>query len=142
MYSNIEQKVSTTLLPITTKFAQLHRWEILVIYPFIDLVHIQHSFYLCNILDELTTNFLSSNLQITTYQGNKDVNIWSPYIDGNTIPIAPFLVLRWKVGTWISGHSHINVKCPAALPFGTNFNGIHSLFKIDEKYEHFLYRFD
>ncbi|KAI3874525.1 hypothetical protein MKX03_004855 [Papaver bracteatum] len=80
-----------------------------------------------------------------TYQGHKDVNVWSPYVYGNTIPIAPFLAvsldqeqkggmvliyikidgkLRWKVGTWISGHYHINVNCPAYLTFGSKFNGV------------------
>ncbi|KAG0478577.1 hypothetical protein HPP92_013296 [Vanilla planifolia] len=81
------------------------------------------------------------NRQITTatelpvgYQGHNDVNVWSPFVSANAVPIDPYLVdafgqdenagyiliyikidgkLRWKVGTWISGHYHIDVSCPA-----------------------------
>ncbi|XP_010942404.1 NDR1/HIN1-like protein 12 [Elaeis guineensis] len=68
------------------------------------------------------------------YQGHDDVTIWSPYLYGAAVPIASYLAdavhqdqtagffllyikidgnLRWKVGTWISGHYHIHVNCPA-----------------------------
>lgn len=72
------------------------------------------------------------------YQGHKDVDAWSPYLRGDSIPIAPFLVdalaqdeadgffflwvkvegrLRWKVGDWKSGRYHVFVNCPAYLSF-------------------------
>ncbi|KAM0940417.1 hypothetical protein DsansV1_C18g0149991 [Dioscorea sansibarensis] len=72
------------------------------------------------------------------YQGHGDVDAWSPFLYGNTVPIAPSLCeaivqdenagllllfikidgrLRWKVGSWISGHYHIYVNCPALLTF-------------------------
>ncbi|KAJ0976643.1 hypothetical protein J5N97_012153 [Dioscorea zingiberensis] len=75
----------------------------------------------------------------TGYQGHGDVEVWSPYLVGSTVPIAPYLSdslqqdesagllllyikidgrLRWKVGSWISGHYHIYVNCPALLTFG------------------------
>ncbi|XP_010910265.1 NDR1/HIN1-like protein 1 [Elaeis guineensis] len=70
----------------------------------------------------------------TIYQDRNDVIVWSPYLNGTAIPLAPYLAsavvqdesaevilihikidgsLRWKVGTWISGHYHFNVNCPA-----------------------------
>ncbi|KAJ6817200.1 NDR1/HIN1-like protein 1 [Iris pallida] len=72
------------------------------------------------------------------YQGHNDVDAWSPYLRGDSIPIAPFLVdaltqdeadgffflwvkiegrLRWKVGDWKSGRYHVFVNCPAYLSF-------------------------
>ncbi|KAJ0969661.1 hypothetical protein J5N97_022538 [Dioscorea zingiberensis] len=68
------------------------------------------------------------------YQGHHDVSIWSPYLYGTNVPLAPFLMaslgqdenagflllyvhvdgkLRWRVGSWMSGHYHIGVSCPA-----------------------------
>ncbi|KAG1331737.1 NDR1/HIN1-like protein 1 [Cocos nucifera] len=68
------------------------------------------------------------------YQGHDDVTVWSPYVHGAAFPLASYLAdavhqdqaagllllyikidgrLRWKVGTWISGHYHIHVNCPA-----------------------------
>ncbi|MQM17944.1 hypothetical protein Taro_050925 [Colocasia esculenta] len=73
-----------------------------------------------------------------TYQGHNDVVVWSPFLYGVNVPIAPYLALgvaqdqnaglmllyvkvrgrlRWKVGTWTSGHYHISVSCPALLGF-------------------------
>lgn len=73
------------------------------------------------------------------YQGHDDVSIWSPYLYGIDVPLAPYLEvaltqdeaagyvlinvrvhgrLRWKVGTWISGNYHIDVNCPAFLTVG------------------------
>ncbi|KAJ3671385.1 hypothetical protein LUZ60_007464 [Juncus effusus] len=70
------------------------------------------------------------------YQGHNDVDIWSPYLFGANVPIAPYLGnailqdcqagfimihvkidgrIRWKVGSWISGHYHLFVNCPAFL---------------------------
>ncbi|XP_020253224.1 NDR1/HIN1-like protein 1 [Asparagus officinalis] len=72
------------------------------------------------------------------YQGHKDVDVWSPFITGFGIPIAPYLGqsliqdesdgffflyvkvdgrIRWKVGSWTSGHYHLFVNCPAYLSF-------------------------
>ncbi|XP_058196162.1 NDR1/HIN1-like protein 1 [Rhododendron vialii] len=74
-----------------------------------------------------------------TYQGHKDVNVWSPFIYGNAVPVAPYLAaalgedqvtgrvllnvkvdgrVRWKVGTWVSGRYHLYVNCPAYIVFG------------------------
>ncbi|KAI5679633.1 hypothetical protein M9H77_00860 [Catharanthus roseus] len=73
------------------------------------------------------------------YQGHKDVNVWSPFIYGNNVPIAPYngvalsqdqsngavwlmikfdARIKWKVGTFVSGHYHLHVTCPAYIPFG------------------------
>ncbi|XP_010262976.1 PREDICTED: NDR1/HIN1-like protein 12 [Nelumbo nucifera] len=93
-----------------------------------------------------------SNQQITlptrlppTYEGHKDINIWSPFVYGSNVPIAPYLAaslsqdqnigmvlikikvdgrVRWKVGTWISGNYHIHVNCPAYITFGSRNTGI------------------
>lgn len=76
-----------------------------------------------------------------TYQGHKDVDVWSPFIYGNTVPVAPYVAaalgedqvtgrvlvnvkvdgrVRWKVGTWVSGRYHLYVNCPAYIVFGCN----------------------
>ena len=76
-----------------------------------------------------------------TYQGQKETVIWSPYLYGQNVPIAPFLgmalgidrsvgvlylhvkisgKLRWKVGRWISGRYRVFVNCPAMLVFGSS----------------------
>ncbi|PKU78242.1 NDR1/HIN1-like protein 1 [Dendrobium catenatum] len=77
----------------------------------------------------------------TGYQGHNDVNIWSPFLSGVAVSVSPYLVdsigqdenaglmliyikisgrLRWKVGTWISGHYNIDVSCPAFLTVGND----------------------
>ncbi|KQJ89363.1 NDR1/HIN1-like protein 1 [Brachypodium distachyon] len=77
------------------------------------------------------------------YQGHGDVDVWSPVLSGPGIPFAPYLAtslagdvqagylvlqvkidgrVRWKVGSWISGHYHIFVTCPAFL-VGAGGNG-------------------
>ncbi|KAG6437191.1 hypothetical protein SASPL_102102 [Salvia splendens] len=80
------------------------------------------------------------------YQGHKDLNIWSPFIYGNDVPVAPFNGLalaqdqsngaikltvkldgrvKWKVGSFVSGRYHLHVSCPAYIPLGnTKSNGI------------------
>ncbi|MED6224961.1 hypothetical protein PIB30_089163 [Stylosanthes scabra] len=98
-------------------------------------------------------NFLTSNFQQVTYrtsipptyQGHKEINVWSPFVYGTNIPIAPFnfeslsneqnddesiLItlrvdgkVRWKVGVFVSGHYHIHVRCPAYINFGSRGNG-------------------
>lgn len=81
----------------------------------------------------------------TTYQGHKDVTVWSPFLYGNNVPVDPYLALsllqdqnagivqmnikidgrvKWKVGTWISSKYHIWVNCPAYLTFGSRSSGI------------------
>ncbi|AQK58042.1 NDR1/HIN1-like protein 1 [Zea mays] len=68
------------------------------------------------------------------YQGHGDVDVWSPVLAGPAVPFAPFLAdalakdlaagylvlqlridgrVRWKVGSWVSGHYHMFVTCPA-----------------------------
>ncbi|KAL6905597.1 hypothetical protein ACP4OV_003198 [Aristida adscensionis] len=70
------------------------------------------------------------------YQGHGDVDVWSPVLSGPSVPFAPYLAdalsqdcqagylilqvkidgrVRWKVGSWISGHYHLFVTCPAFL---------------------------
>ncbi|CAL5098189.1 unnamed protein product [Urochloa decumbens] len=70
------------------------------------------------------------------YQGHGDVDVWSPVLAGPSVPFAPYLAdalqqdcqagylilqvkidgrVRWKVGSWISGHYHLFVTCPAFL---------------------------
>ncbi|THU55591.1 hypothetical protein C4D60_Mb11t08190 [Musa balbisiana] len=79
------------------------------------------------------------------YQGHNDVIVWSPYLYGAAVPLAPYLAdalyqdenagyillyvrvdgrLRWKVGSWISGHYHLQVNCPVFLTVdGSNHSG-------------------
>ncbi|KDP35478.1 hypothetical protein JCGZ_10871 [Jatropha curcas] len=80
-----------------------------------------------------------------SYQGHKDITIWSPFVYGNSVPMWPFLAaslgqdlnagavlvnikidgtLKWKVGSWISGKYRVNVNCPAFLNFARNAHGI------------------
>ncbi|XWS56059.1 hypothetical protein CRYUN_Cryun09bG0054300 [Craigia yunnanensis] len=102
--------------------------------------------------DRLNIYATYRNQQITlrtaippTYQGHKEINVWSPFIYGNMVPIAPdfsvalgseqaagsvFLMVkidgrvRWKVGTFISGRYHLYVRCPAYITFGSKSNGV------------------
>ncbi|XP_022887839.1 NDR1/HIN1-like protein 1 [Olea europaea var. sylvestris] len=81
----------------------------------------------------------------STYQGHKDIIVWSPFLYGNAVPIAPFLTvalnqdqlagtvlidiridgrIRWKVGTFTSGRYHLYVNCPAYINFGNKNSGI------------------
>ncbi|KAK9279072.1 hypothetical protein L1049_012747 [Liquidambar formosana] len=81
----------------------------------------------------------------TTYQGHKDIVVWSPFVYGNNIPVAPYLAValsqdqmagmvlvnikingrvKWKVGTWISSRYHLYVNCPAYIAFGNRNTGI------------------
>ncbi|KAK9170325.1 hypothetical protein Syun_002465 [Stephania yunnanensis] len=81
--------------------------------------------------DRLDIFAVYRNQQITlptsilpTYQGHKDTIIWSPYLVGAAVPVAPFIGeallqdqaagvvmlnvkmdgrVRWKVGAWVSG---------------------------------------
>ncbi|KAF5775285.1 putative Late embryogenesis abundant protein [Helianthus annuus] len=101
--------------------------------------------------DKLDVYATYRNQQITlptmippTYQGHKDVNVWSPYLYGNEVPVAPYLAMslaedetagtvlvnvraigrvRWKVGTFVSATYRLNVNCPAYITFGNKNNG-------------------
>ncbi|XP_031504390.1 NDR1/HIN1-like protein 1 [Nymphaea colorata] len=71
-----------------------------------------------------------------TYQGHGEISVWSPFLSGNNVPVAPFLAaslaqaqsygtgmfsirvdgwVRWKVGSWSSGRYHLYVDCNAYL---------------------------
>ncbi|KAL5763681.1 hypothetical protein ACOSQ2_016275 [Xanthoceras sorbifolium] len=71
-----------------------------------------------------------------TYQGHKDVNVWSPYLYGDAVPVSPYVTtalcqdmntgmvlinikvdgkVKWKVGSWVSGKYHLNANCPAYI---------------------------
>ncbi|KAF8664758.1 hypothetical protein HU200_054480 [Digitaria exilis] len=77
-------------------------------------------------------------------QGYGDVDVWSPVLSGPNVPFAPFLAdamrqdvangylvmevridgrVRWKVGSWTSGHYHIFVTCPAYFIGGGGYTG-------------------
>ncbi|KAF7020014.1 unnamed protein product [Triticum aestivum] len=71
------------------------------------------------------------------YQGHRDQSVWSPYLRSmDSVVLPPQLAValaqdetagyvlvdvrvdgqvRWKVGTWISGHYHLRVNCPALI---------------------------
>ncbi|EFH38969.1 hypothetical protein ARALYDRAFT_920349 [Arabidopsis lyrata subsp. lyrata] len=89
-----------------------------------------------------TTTALKSTLPTG---GHKEINIWSPFVYGTSVPIAPFngvgldedkdngavmLIIRadgrvrWKVGTFITGKYHLHVKCPAYINFGNKAAGV------------------
>ncbi|KAL1544534.1 Late embryogenesis abundant hydroxyproline-rich glycoprotein family [Salvia divinorum] len=80
-----------------------------------------------------------------TYQGHKDSVVWSPFLYGDAVPVAPYLGvslnqdqiagtlmvnirvrgrIRWKVGTFISGGYHLYVNCPAYINSGGRNIGI------------------
>ncbi|KAL0389942.1 UNVERIFIED_CONTAM: NDR1/HIN1-like protein 1 [Sesamum calycinum] len=80
-----------------------------------------------------------------TYQGHKDITVWSPFLYGDQVPVAPYVGvslsedqiagtvlvnvrvdgrIRWKVGTFISGRYHLHVNCPAYINFGGRNNGM------------------
>lgn len=80
-----------------------------------------------------------------TYQGHKDITIWSPFLFGNSVPVAPYYTdaltqdqiagtvlinikatgrVRWKVGTFISGKYRLNVNCPAYINLGHRNTGV------------------
>ncbi|KAL3628151.1 hypothetical protein CASFOL_027197 [Castilleja foliolosa] len=77
------------------------------------------------------------------YQGHKDVNVWSPFIYGSNVPVAPYNGLalsqdqtngavtmtikingrvKWKVGSFVSGRYHLHVTCPVNIPIGNSKN--------------------
>ncbi|KAI9154058.1 hypothetical protein LWI28_020408 [Acer negundo] len=96
--------------------------------------------------DRLDIYAIYRNQQITyrtaipsTYQGHKEINVWSPYVYGTAVPVAPYNAVslaedqnngviplifkidgrvRWKVGTLITAKYHLYVKCDAMINFG------------------------
>ena len=69
------------------------------------------------------------------------MDIWSPFLRGDSVPIAPYVGtqlnqdrsigsigiviklegrVRWKVGSLTTGSYGIHVSCPAVIPFGSN----------------------
>ncbi|KAK7317072.1 hypothetical protein RJT34_00997 [Clitoria ternatea] len=73
------------------------------------------------------------------YQGQDETNLLTASLLGNSLPVAPSLgyelahdqtlgrlvlilkvngKLRWKVGTWVSGHYRFNVNCFSIIGFG------------------------
>ncbi|KFK36489.1 hypothetical protein AALP_AA4G131300 [Arabis alpina] len=80
-----------------------------------------------------------------TYQGHKEDNVWSPFVYGNAVPVAPYNAValgdesnrgsvtlmiradgrvRWKVGTFITGKYHLHVRCPALINIADKTNGV------------------
>lgn len=106
------------------------------------------------IYDSLSTHALYLGQQITGewpvppfYQGDNDMNVFAPTLYGISVPLATAAcenldyerrngllslslkmdgTIRWKVGTWTSGHYHLNVNCWAILGMNNNNNGIQS----------------
>ncbi|KAK4740966.1 hypothetical protein SAY87_024554 [Trapa incisa] len=81
----------------------------------------------------------------SSYQGHKEIDIWSPFLFGFSVPIAPYNAaalsqdqangmvvvnieligwLRWKVGAMATKSYHIVVKCPALIRFGSQSGGV------------------
>ncbi|XP_022153048.1 NDR1/HIN1-like protein 1 [Momordica charantia] len=81
----------------------------------------------------------------STYQGHRDVVVWSPFLSGDAVPVAPDVALslqqdrnvgallfnvkidgrvKWKVGSWISGRYHLIVNCPALIRYGKPGNAV------------------
>ncbi|KAL8168146.1 hypothetical protein V2J09_009645 [Rumex salicifolius] len=73
------------------------------------------------------------------YQDTNGINIWSPYVTGVLVPIAPFIGqairqdqtagnmlinfqmdgrMRWRVGAFVSATYHLQVNCPAYITVG------------------------
>jgi len=78
------------------------------------------------------------------YQGDDDYDVLSPVLTGINVALAPFVAdhlnyekqnhllsltlkmygrIRWKVGTWTSGHYHLNVNCFAIMGMVNTGNG-------------------
>ncbi|KAK7392676.1 hypothetical protein VNO78_21120 [Psophocarpus tetragonolobus] len=80
-----------------------------------------------------------------TYQSHKEINIWSPFVFGNNIPVAPFIFdtlasdqtnglvainvradgkVRFKVGAFNSGRYNLHIRCRAIISFGPRKTGV------------------
>ncbi|KAK4255287.1 hypothetical protein QN277_008302 [Acacia crassicarpa] len=79
-----------------------------------------------------------------TYQGHKDVTVWSPFLYGMAVPVSPYVLqslgqdqdaggvlvnvkvmgrVKWKVGSWLSGKYHLYVNCPAYIRLAGDWTG-------------------
>ncbi|KAL0555283.1 hypothetical protein IC582_009226 [Cucumis melo] len=114
--------------------------------------------------DELHVYAIYRNQQITLrtiiprfYQGHKDVNVWSPFVSGTSVPVAPFISsalnqdrnagalmilvkidgkVRWKVGSFITGRYQFHANCPVVINFGAYpANGDGSMVQYNVKYQ-------
>ncbi|XP_057425105.1 NDR1/HIN1-like protein 1 [Lotus japonicus] len=102
--------------------------------------------------DRLSTYVTYRSQQVTyrtaippSYQGHKEFDVWSPFVSGNSVPVAPFNFVglgqdqangnvfitvkvdgrvRWKVGAFVSGRYHLYVRCPAYISLGSRGNGV------------------
>ncbi|XP_073157456.1 NDR1/HIN1-like protein 1 [Henckelia pumila] len=101
--------------------------------------------------DRLYVYATYANQQITfftvippVYQGHKDFNVWSPFVYGSNVPVAPYNGialsqvqsdgapiemtikidgrLKWKVGSLTTGRYHIHVTCPVGIQLGNSKN--------------------
>ncbi|XP_031371870.1 NDR1/HIN1-like protein 1 [Punica granatum] len=97
---------------------------------------------------------ITSEFQVTSrtavpdmYEGRESTSIWTMFISGTSVPVAPHVgvalnrdwvinrlvvimikldgQVKWKLGVIAKGSYHITVKCPAYIPFGTNGTGIY-----------------
>ncbi|KAI4375837.1 hypothetical protein MLD38_013658 [Melastoma candidum] len=80
-----------------------------------------------------------------TYADDNTNQVWSPFIYGNQVPIAPYNAeiltqaeaigsvtvnikidggLRWRVGAITTGSYNIHIQCPAYITFGGQSTGI------------------
>ncbi|XP_048128324.1 NDR1/HIN1-like protein 1 [Rhodamnia argentea] len=80
-----------------------------------------------------------------TYQDTHDVDVWSPFLYGVSVPISPYNAaaltqdqnigfvalmiklrgkVRWRVGSFTSGGYSLFVNCPAYITFGSRSTGI------------------
>ncbi|XP_051143447.1 NDR1/HIN1-like protein 1 [Andrographis paniculata] len=80
-----------------------------------------------------------------TYQGHKEVTVWSPFLNGVDAPLSPYLSsalnqdeiagtvlvnvrvngrIRWKVGTVVTATYRLDVNCPAYMDFGGRRDGV------------------
>ncbi|KAK9723615.1 hypothetical protein RND81_05G012500 [Saponaria officinalis] len=103
--------------------------------------------------DGLRTSAFYQNQPITlqtsippTYQDTEGTDVWSPYLQGQSVPIAPYLGseigqdlalgsvqvvikmdgwVRFKVGTFVSGSYRIHVNCNALIPIGNPNSGVY-----------------
>jgi hypothetical protein len=78
------------------------------------------------------------------YQDDNNINVLAPILSGNSVPLATVVCenlnnerqngllsvslrmdgrIRWKVGTWTSGHYHLNVVCEAIMEMSNSSIG-------------------
>ncbi|XP_022983106.1 NDR1/HIN1-like protein 1 [Cucurbita pepo subsp. pepo] len=114
--------------------------------------------------EDLHVSAIYRNQQITLhtliprfYQGHKEVSVWSPFVSGTAVPVAPFIStalnqdrdvgalpllvkiegrVRWKVGNFISGRYQFHVNCPVVIKFdGCPPSGDGSIVQYNVKYQ-------